>query len=109
MDSAILTAAIAAGTALAGIDEGHIRYVNAVNTLMLVAPSSVMRPLYAMLDYTSIANTHKNLEQHDRLPLALIHAIRRDVGTAGRRDVDLIKYRLITVPPHMRPATPDTQ
>jgi len=102
-------------SALSGIveglatDEGHVRYVNAVNTLMLVAPSSVMRSLYAMLDYTNSTNAHRSLEQHDKLLSALIHAIRRDMDATGRHDVDLINFKLITVPPHMRPAQPDTQ
>jgi hypothetical protein len=102
-------------TALSGIVEGHataeahLRYVNAVHTVMLVAPASVMQSLYAFLDYTRNRNTYESLDQHDKLLSALIHAIRRDAGNAGRRDVDLSTFRLITVPPHMRPTNPDTQ
>jgi hypothetical protein len=82
-------------------EEGHIRYVDAVNTITLVASPAVMEALYAFLDYTTSRSVNKSIEQHDENWTNLINAIHRDIYPAI--DATLPQtYRLITVPPDMR-------
>jgi hypothetical protein len=82
--------------------EGHIRYVDAVNNLTLVASSQVLRALYVYMDHTTSRNMDKNREHHDELLTILVNALRKDIYPADHQGNDLPRYRLITVPPHMR-------
>jgi len=93
-------------SALSGIVEGretpeaHLRYVDAVNSLTLVASPDVLRALYAYMDYSR--NTDKTLEQHDRILTNLMNALRQDVYPHRHREDVSQTFRLITVPPDMR-------
>ena len=82
--------------------EGHIRYVDAVNSLTLVASSEVLRALYAYCDYTTSRNPNKSLERHDKVLTSLLDALRQDIYPKHRRRSDTQSFRLITVPPDMR-------
>ncbi len=82
--------------------EGHTRYADAVNSLTLVASPSVLKPLYAYLDYNSCRTIDKNLDRHDRLLTGLVRAMREDMYPADREGNNNLSLRLITVPPHSR-------
>lgn len=82
-------------------EEGHVRYVDAVNSLALVASPPVLKKLYAYLDYNSSSNVSKSLEQHDELLTNLVNALRQDVYPDASRG-DSRAFRLITLPPHIR-------
>ena len=82
--------------------EGHIRYVDAVNSLTLVASPKVLRELYAYMDYTTSRNISKSIEQHDRLLTNLMHVLRQDVFPHHQHGDASQTFRLITVPPDMR-------
>jgi hypothetical protein len=84
--------------------EGHVRYVDAVNSLMLVASSQVLRALYAYMDHTTSRDVDKTRERHDELLTILVNALRKDIYPADRQDNDPLLFRLITIPPHMRPS-----
>src|ERR1019366_5507577 len=68
--------------------EGHIRYVDAVNGLTLVASSEVLRALYAYCDYSTSRNPNKSLEQHDKILTSLLDALRQDIDPKHRRRSD---------------------
>jgi hypothetical protein len=95
-------------TALSGIVEGrdtphaHIRYVDAVNSLTLVASVPVRRALRLYLDYSSSRNMKKCIERHDELLTNLIRPLRQDVYPRRQNDDASQIFRLITVPPDMR-------
>jgi hypothetical protein len=83
-------------------EEGHIRYVDAVNTLTLVASPPVLKALYAYLDYSTSRNVNKTIERHDEILTNLINTLRRDVYPDAHRGGHSQTFRLITVPPDMR-------
>jgi hypothetical protein len=95
-------------TALSGIvegrdtPEGHTRYVDAVNGLVLVASPQVLKALYAYFDHTTSRNTDKSIELHDKLLTDLTTTMRQDVYPPDRKARDPLQFRLITVPPYMR-------
>ncbi|UNJ99803.1 hypothetical protein MMB19_13800 [Ralstonia insidiosa] len=59
--------------------DAQARYADAVNTLTLVAPPSVLRALYAFQDEISYRNTQRSDERHDQLVNVLLRQMRRDV------------------------------
>jgi hypothetical protein len=81
--------------------EGHIRYVDAVNTLTLVASPPVLHALYEYLDYSASRSANKSIEQHDKILTSLFNALRQDVYR-HRRSGDSQTFRLISIPPDMR-------
>jgi hypothetical protein len=82
--------------------EGHIRYVDTINSLTLVASPEVLRALYAYMDHTTSRNANKTREPHDKILTGLMNALRHDVNPRRHREKNLQTYRLITVPPDMR-------
>ena len=76
----------------------QIRYSDAVNSLSLVAPPSVIRALYAYQDETNFSNRDFSAERFDRLLNALIREIRRDVHPS-RSDDPSLRFQFIDVPP----------
>lgn len=82
--------------------EGQIRYVDAIESLTLVASPAVLRELHRCMDYTTSRNINKALEQHDKTLTGLMNALRQNVHSHRYRDDDLQTYRSITVPPDVR-------
>ena len=82
--------------------EGHIRYVDAVNSLTLVGSSEVMAALYDFLDYNSYRNNNKSLDRHDRLLGILLREMRQDIYPAGQHGNSHVPFRLMTVPPDIK-------
>jgi hypothetical protein len=71
--------------ALSGFTEGratleaHRRYTDAFNSMMLVAPLSVLRPLEAYQNETTYRNANRTQDGHDRAYNTLIRALRADI------------------------------
>lgn len=65
--------------------DAQARYADAVNTLTLVAPPSVLRALYAFQDEISYRNTQRSDERHDQLVNVLLRQMRRDVRPPAAR------------------------
>jgi hypothetical protein len=79
--------------------ESHLRYSDAVNALLLVAPANVLRALDAFLDYTSFRNPHQDINKHDALLGEVIRAMRRDLQPTRKDDDAGLRFRLLGVPP----------
>lgn len=78
--------------------EGQARYSDAVNSLQLVAPSSVLRALEAFIAHTSYRNPDKDINRHDNLLSILMREMRKDLRPSdGDDDADL-RFRLLGVP-----------
>jgi hypothetical protein len=76
---------IAALSGIAGrrsTGEGQARYSDAFNSLVLVAPVSVLKALYAFNDETRISNPARTPQRYEQLQNALIRELRRDVHPA---------------------------
>jgi hypothetical protein len=79
--------------------DAQARYADAVNTLTLVAPPSVLRALYAFQDEISYRNTQRSDERHDQLVNVLLRQMRRDVRPPQRGgDGPEPSIRLLSVP-----------
>jgi hypothetical protein len=81
--------------------DGHTRYVDAVNSMTLVASTKVLRALYQYTSYTSSRGLDETPDTHDRVLSDLINALRDDVMPGSGADT-AVRYHLITVPPHLR-------
>jgi hypothetical protein len=73
------------------------RFSDAVNAMVLVAPSAVLRALYAFHDEVRTGNETRTLDGHDNALKALLREIRRDVHPSPPRD-DGITFRLLDAP-----------
>jgi hypothetical protein len=78
--------------------ESHLRYSDAVNALLLVAPASVLHALDRFLEHTSFRNPNQDIDRHDTLLGDLIRAMRTDLHP-GVDDGDGLRFRLLGVPP----------
>ncbi|MBJ6802769.1 hypothetical protein [Geomonas propionica] len=82
--------------------EGQARYSDAVNSLQLVAPPSVLHALEAFIAHTSYRNPDKDINRHDGLLSALMREMRMNLRPSGHDDENL-RFRLLGVP---RPEAP---
>lgn len=94
--------------ALSGFTEGraspeaHRRYTDAFNSMQLVAPLSVLRPLQAYQDETTYRNApNRTQETHDRAYNALIRALRADIYPRRLED-EGFDFRLLGLHPDVR-------
>mgnify|MGYP003362632213 CR=1 FL=1 len=90
---------------LSGIVDGRStpdaqrRYSDAVNSMSLVASSSVLRAMRAFQKEISFANQERSNEAHDRLLNDLFRALRNDIyPRKHERDADF-NFGLLGVPP----------
>lgn len=74
--------------------EDHARYANAVNSISLVAPATVLAKLYAFQDGLASGSGARA----DELLNQLLHVIRRDIDP-GRRSRKPISIRFLSAPP----------
>ena len=79
--------------------ESHLRYSDAVNALLLVAPANVLRALHSFLEHTSFRNPHQDIDRHDALLGDVIRAMRRDLQPGQEGDDNGLHFRLLGVPP----------
>jgi hypothetical protein len=86
--------------ALSGIVEGRadraaqLRYADAVNALMLVAPVEVFEAVQAYLSEISASNPHRTGAEHDRRLNKVLAAMRSDLDPAKASSEGLSFYLL---------------
>ncbi len=76
-----------------------LRYPDAVNALLLVAPTKVLHALDSFLERTSFRNRHKDIDRHDALLGDVIRAMREDLQPGREGDDNGLHFRLLGVPP----------
>jgi len=79
--------------------ESHLRYSDAVNALLLVAPANVLHALESFVEHTSFRNPHPDIDRHDALLGDVIRAMRRDLQPGRKSDDSELHFRLLGVPP----------
>lgn len=100
--------------ALSGIVEGRstdtaqLRYADAANAMMLVAPAIVYQALQGFLTHNSPTNLPSwRRDEHDRLLNVLVHAMRVDTDPSGDKDGTALTFWLMSSgqgTPNKRPA-----
>jgi len=89
-----------------GIVEGrvtaaaHLRYADALNAMMLIAPAPVYQALAAFRDETSCHNIARSSRaEHDRLLTILVRAMRADMDPWRDKGGDKLTFGLWAPPP----------
>jgi hypothetical protein len=77
--------------------EGQGRYSDAFNGLVLVAPASVLKLLYAFNEETRMGNLGRSSEAYEKFQNALLRELRRDVHPG--LDDQTLKFFLIDAEP----------
>ena len=83
-------------------EDANMRFSLATNTIALVAPQYVIDALMSFHDEVKYSNPNKSPEEHDRLLIQLLLAIRKDIGLAAKDDVDTFTFHLIGSAPKKR-------
>ena len=92
--------------ALSGVIAGrdtpgaHRRYADAVNSMTLVAPRSVLEALHAFQVENAFSNKGRDSARLEVLQNALIRAMRNDVHPSGPKDPPALDFRLFGIPPN---------
>jgi hypothetical protein len=76
-------------------NEANMRFALAVNTISLVAPQYVVTALMNFHDEVKFSNPNKKPENHDKLLIELLLAIRKDIGISKKDDSKTFKFHLI--------------
>jgi hypothetical protein len=71
------------------------RFATAANSIVLVAPQSVVEALMRFHDETRLSNPDKSLERHDQLLLELVLELRKSLDLPFRDDRVTFRYHLI--------------
>lgn len=79
--------------------EKQVRYANAVNSMSLVAPISVLSALRQFQDEISYRNKNRSDERHDFVLNILFNALRDDVHPSQFARSDGFKFILLAPPP----------
>jgi len=91
--------------ALSGVEESRtnpvaqLRYADAINCMMLVAPAPVYRALQAYLDENSFSNANRSRAGHDRHLNSLVRAMRADTDPGGDPGGNTLQFGLRAPPP----------
>jgi len=80
-------------------NEAHMRFAFAVNTISLVAPQYVVTALMNFHDEVKFSNPNRKPENHDKLLIELLLAIRRDIKISEKDDPKTFKFHLIGTSP----------
>lgn len=80
------------------------RYADAVNSMALIAPITVLSALKAFQREISYKNENRTDAEHDRLLAILIRAIRADVHPDRPYDDSIYEFHLLGLPPDTKPA-----
>lgn len=83
--------------AVDGIDKvkANKRFALAVNTIALVAPQNVIKALMEFHGEIKHSNKNRSLENHDRLLMDLLLAIRKDIKLTSKDDRTTFDFHLI--------------
>jgi hypothetical protein len=76
-------------------EKANINFSLAANTIALVAPQYVISALMAFHDHVKFTNPNKSQEEHDRLLIELLLAIRKDIGLAEKDNLKTFDFHLI--------------
>lgn len=79
-------------------DEAMRKYTDAVNSMALVAPMSVLKALQDYQAEISCSNPQRTDSAHDQLLNVLIRELRRDVHTSASNDDPSLKFQLLAPP-----------
>lgn len=79
--------------------EGQARYSDAVNSMALIAPMNVLKPLTEFQSEISYINKTQSQESHDRLLDPLIRAMRADIHPHHMPEPVDYMFKLLGVPP----------
>jgi len=85
------------GLAVDGIDknEANLNFSLAVNTIALVAPQYVVTAVMNFHDEVKFSNSNRKPENHDKLLIELLLAIRKDIKISKKDDPESFKFHLI--------------
>ena len=83
-------------------DKAQERFANSFNTIVLVAPQSVLRLLLEFHDEISVANPSPSKQRHDELLSRLVLEIRKDLEIKPADDFESFNFRLIGKRPERR-------
>jgi hypothetical protein len=75
--------------------EANMRFSLASNTIALAAPQYVIEALMDFHDEVKYSNPNRTIENHDKLLMNLLLAIRRDIGLAEKDNAETFKFHLI--------------
>ena len=90
-------AALSGITGRRALAADQVRYSNAVNSLTLVAPASVLRVLYDFQDEIGPRNLNKSPDSHDAAIANLLRELRCDIHPAAPDD-HALQFRLFDAP-----------
>jgi len=76
-------------------EEANIRFADAVNTIALIAPQNVITALMNFHDEVKLSNQNKSQENHDKLLIELLLAIRKDIKISKRDNPDTFNFHLV--------------
>lgn len=76
-------------------NEANMKFALAVNTISLVAPQYVVTSLMNFHDEVKFSNPNKKPENHDKLLIDLLLAIRKDIKISEKDDPNTFKFHLI--------------
>jgi hypothetical protein len=80
-------------------NEANMRFALATNTISLVAPQYVVTALMNFHDEVKFSNPNKKPENHDKLLIELLLAIRKDIKISEKDDPKTFKFHLIGTSP----------
>lgn len=83
-------------------DAAAVQFASTANTIALVAPQSVITALMNFHDEVKYTNANRSLDNHDRLLIELILAIRKDVDLTSKDNKKTFNFHLIGSAPKRR-------
>lgn len=96
------TAALS-GVVHRGADESsQRRYADAVNNMILIAPSQVLIALYAFQDEISFKNSRRDPDRYEALFSELARQMRLDCHPSRPRDSEQFLFRTMDIPPTVK-------
>lgn len=78
--------------------DAHQRFAQAMNTLALIAPQSVVTAMLAFHDGVKISNSNRSEEQHNELLAKLLLSIRKDIKLRPKDNPTDFHYHLVGAP-----------
>jgi len=76
-------------------EKANMNFSLAANTIALAAPQYVISALMAFHDHVKFTNPNPSPEEHDKLLIKLLLAIRKDIGLAEKDNPRTFDFHLI--------------